>query len=168
MRLPDTLAFLAGTWRLHRALTDHRSGTSGTLEGTATFAPAPGQPPVPGPGTPGATAGLSGPGPRPGRPELRYRERGELRFGEHRGPASRSLVWLGLPGGAAEVRFPDGRLYCVVDLRAGGWEADHPCGRDLYHVTYRVLTDDQDEERTLVRGPAKNYQATAILTRCTV
>ncbi len=146
MRLPDTLAFLAGTWQLHRVLTDHRSGTGGTLAGTATFAPAPGQP-----------------GPR--HRELRYREEGELRFGEHRGPASRSLVWLGLPGGAAEVRFPDGRPYCVVDLRGGGWEADHPCGRDLYHVTYRVLSEDQLEERWLVRGPAKNYQATAMLTR---
>ena len=152
MRLPDTLAFLAGAWQLHRALTDHRSGTSGILEGTATFAPAPGEPPAPGQ-------------PERRHRELRYRELGELRFGEHRGPASRSLVWLALPGGAAEVRFPDGRLYCVVDLRAGGWETDHPCGRDLYHVTYRVLSEDQVEERWLVRGPAKNYEATAILTR---
>ncbi len=142
MQVPDTLAFLAGTWRLHRALTDHRSGLTGSLAGTATFAAVPGEP-----------------------RELHYLEQGELRFGAHQGPASRSLMWLGLPGGAAEVRFPDGRLYCVVDLRAGGWEADHPCGRDLYHVTYRVLSDDQVEERWLVRGPAKYYQATAILTR---
>lgn len=141
MRVTDTLAFLAGAWQLHRWLTDHRTGTSGELNGTATFTPVPGQ------------------------PGLRYREQGELRFGTHQGPAARSLVWLGLPGGAAEVRFPDGRLYCVVDLRAGGWEADHPCGPDLYHVSYRVLGDDQVEERWLVRGPAKNYQATAILTR---
>ena len=158
MRLPDTLAFLAGTWQLHRALTDHRAGTSGTLEGTATFAPPPGFAPAPGqPHAPGQ------PGPR--QRELHYREEGELRFGEHQGPASRSLLWLALPGGAAEVRFPDGGLYCVVDLRAGGWEADHPCGRDLYHVSYRILSEDQLEERWLVRGPVKNYQATAILTR---
>jgi hypothetical protein len=142
MRVTDTLAFLAGTWRLHRSLTDHRTGTSGELRGTAAFSPV------------------------PGRPELRYREEGELRFGTHQGPASRGLVWLGLPGGAAEVRFPDGRLFCVVDLAAGDWAADHPCGRDLYHVSYRVLSDDQVEECWLVRGPAKNYQATATLTRC--
>lgn len=154
MRVTDTLAFLAGPWLLHRSLTDHRSGATGTFTGTALFTPAASGPAAPGPGGPG-----------PGPLELGYLEEGELRFGSHHGPASRSLRWLRLPGGAADVRFPDGRRFCLVDLRAGEWEADHPCGRDLYHVSYRVLGAGELEERWLVRGPGKDYQAAAILTR---
>ncbi len=144
MRVTDTLAFLAGTWELRRSLTDHRSGVSGSFTGVARFTP---------------PAGLSS------LAELSYLEEGELRFGDHHGPASRRLRWLRLPGGGADVRFPDGHRYCLIDLRDGGWEGDHPCGSDLYRISYRVLSRDEVAEQWLVRGPAKDYQAAAILTR---
>jgi hypothetical protein len=67
---------------------------------------------------------------------LRYLETGELRFGTHVGPATRALRYQGLPDGTVDVRF-----------------------------TYLVLGDDQMEERWRVRGPDKDYQATATLTR---
>lgn len=142
MRVPDTLGFLAGSWRLSRSLTDHRAGASGSFTGTARFE---------------AVAGWR---------ELSYLEEGELRFGGHRGPATRRLLWRALPGGPADVRFPDGRRYCLVDLRPGSWDARHPCGRDLYRISYRVLGPDQFQEHWLVRGPAKEYEAAATLTRC--
>lgn len=140
MRVTDTLAFLAGTWRLSRSLSDHRAGVGGTFTGTARF-------------------GAVGDG-------LSYLEEGEFRFGGHRGPATRRLLWRELPAGQADVRFPDGHRFCLVDLRPGGWDTRHPCGRDLYLVSYRVLGPDQFQERWLVRGPAKDYEALATLTRC--
>lgn len=143
MRVNGTLAFLAGGWRISRTLTDHRSAVTGRFTGTAAFTG------------------------RPERPqqELGYLEEGDLRFGDHAGPAARSLTWLGLPGGGADVRFADGRPFCVVDLRPGSCETGHPCNRDYYRISYRVLGPDQFEERWQVRGPAKDYDATAVLTR---
>jgi hypothetical protein len=155
MRVTDTLTFLAGSWRLQRSLSDHRSGASGSFTGTARLEP-----------LPGGSAPAAGPGGAALSPaELSYQEEGELRFGEHRGPASRSLIWIGLASGAAQVRFADGRPFCVVDLRPGEWAAGHPCNRDRYLVSYRVLGPDQFEERWQVRGPAKDYHAVAMLTR---
>lgn len=141
-RSPGTLAFLRGAWHLDRILTDHRLGVTGSFTGEALFERA-GDPAV-----------------------LRYSERGELRFGGHTGPAWRSLLCRGLPGGAVDVRFADGREFYRLDLASGRWRAKHVCaGRDDYVVTFRVLAADLLEERWRVTGPGKDYVSLTRLRR---
>jgi hypothetical protein len=144
MPVLDTLAFLRGRWRLERWLDDHRSGVCGTFTGDAEFA-ATDDPAV-----------------------LRYEERGELRFGGHAGPATRSLVCLGRPGGVVDVRFADGREFYRLDLTPGCCQAEHLCGRDRYTVTFRVLSPDLLEERWHVLGPEKAYDTATTLHRLDV
>lgn len=141
----DTLAFLRGTWRLDRRLADYRSGCRGTFTGEAEFAQT-SEPAV-----------------------LAYTERGELRFGGHAGVAFRNLIFRGLPGGAVDVRFADGRAFYRLDLGSGRWRAKHVCvGRDDYVVTFRVLTPDLVQERWRAVGPDKDYVSTTMLERMAV
>jgi hypothetical protein len=141
MPVPDTLAFLRGSWRLERRLDDHRSGAGGTFTGDAEFA-ATDDPAV-----------------------LRYTERGELRFGGHTGPARRALLLRELPDGAADVRFADGREFYVLDLRSGWWTARHGCGADEYAVSYLVRAAGWLEECWHVTGPRKAYDSVTTLRR---
>jgi Family of unknown function (DUF6314) len=142
--VPDTLAFLRGRWRLERRLDDHRCGVRGTFTGDAEFA-ATDDPAV-----------------------LRYAERGELRFGGHNGPATRTLVCIGRPGGAVDVRFADGREFYRLDLGPGSCQAEHLCGRDRYDVTVRVLSESLVEEHWHVLGPQKAYDSVTTLQRIDV
>jgi hypothetical protein len=142
MRVSNTLAFAAGHWRIERVLDDHRSGTQGRFAGRAALT---------GPGLPGDA--------------LQYLETGELRFGSHAGPATRALRYHGLPDGTVDVHFADGHRFYRLDLRSGRCTAVHQCGADRYDITYLVLGGDQMEERWQVRGPAKDYDATATLSR---
>jgi len=144
MPVADTLAFLRGRWRLERRLDDHRSGVCGTFTGDAEFAAAD-DPAV-----------------------LRYEERGELRFGGHAGPATRSLVFLGRPDGVVDVRFADGREFYRLDLGPGCCQAEHLCGRDRYTVMFRVLSPDLLDERWHVLGPGKAYDTVTTLHRLDV
>jgi Family of unknown function (DUF6314) len=147
MRVSDTLAFAAGPWRIERVLADHRSGTRGRFTGRATLS------------EPG------GPGPHDPGPELCYLETGELRFGTHAGPATRTLRYQGRPDGTVDVRFADGHLFYRLDLRSGRCVAVHQCRADRYEITYLVLSENAMEERWLVQGPGKDYEATATLVR---
>lgn len=140
--MPDALGFLSGTWRVERRLADHRSGSAGWFRGTARFEP------------PGGADG-----------ELTYHEDGELAFGEHRGPASRSLIYRRRPDGTADVLFADGRAFYQLDPRPGRWQARHPCGRDEYELHGRLLSPAAFEERWLVSGPGKDYEILSTLTR---
>jgi hypothetical protein len=158
MRVSDTLAFAAGHWRIERVLADHRSGTQGRFTGSATLGdPPPAAPPLSEPADPGVT---------PSRPALCYLETGELRFGTHTGPATRTLRYQGRPDGAVDVRFADGHLFYRLDLRSGRCTAVHQCRADRYEITYLVLSENAMEERWQVRGPEKDYEATATLIRC--
>lgn len=145
-----TQEYLRGSWWAERELTDHLSGQPGSFLGIASFT---GQ----------------GAGPGAGRladgDVLAYHERGELRFGRHQGPASRSLLYRRRPDGTVQVLFADGRPFYVLDLRTGYWEAEHPCGADHYLVTVRVLGDDSLTEHWRARGPEKDYSMTTTLTR---
>jgi hypothetical protein len=142
MHVSDTLTFLRGAWQLGRVLDDRRSGTQGQFTGRALVLPVAGQAAV-----------------------LSYAESGELRFGGHTGPAGRRLALRGRPDGTVDVRFTDGRFFFLLDLRNGGWQAEHGCGADHYRLTYQVLGADLLEERWQVRGPAKDYTAVARLRR---
>ena len=177
MRVSDTLAFTAGHWRIERVLADHRSGAQGRFTGRATLSePAPGsttpreaqpreaqpreaRPGEPQPGEPGD------PGPHDPGPELCYLETGELRFGTHTGPATRTLRYQGRPDGTVDVRFADGHFFYRLDLRSGRCVAVHQCRADRYEITYLALSENAMEERWQVQGPDKDYQATATLTR---
>jgi hypothetical protein len=96
---------------------------------------------------------------------LAYHEHGELRFGGHLGPASRSLFYRELPDGSADVRFADGREFYRLDLRHGTWSAEHPCRADKYLVTVTRLSPDSFTENWRVVGPAKDYELTTTFTR---
>ncbi len=148
-----TADFLRGCWRAERVITDFRSGTTGSFSGTAVFAPEPGDPDKAVPAT-AAVPGL-----------LAYREEGELTFGGHRGPASRSLLYLPATDGSAAVLFADGRPFFTLNLQAGVCVAEHPCGGDSYQVTVRVLGPDAYTECWRVTGPGKDYEMTTRLTR---
>jgi hypothetical protein len=145
-----TQDFLRGSWWAERELTDHRSGQPGSFLGMATFT------------VEGTDPRMS---PAVDRGMLAYHERGELRFGNHHGPASRSLLYRPRPDGSSDVLFADGRPFYLLDLRTGYWQAEHPCGADHYLVTVRVLGADSLTEQWRARGPAKDYSMTTILTR---
>ncbi|MGH3067518.1 MAG: DUF6314 family protein [Streptosporangiaceae bacterium] len=177
MRVSDTLAFAAGHWRIERVLADHRSGTQGRFTGSATLSePALGEPALAGPDEPGPARtwpalrwpALRWPAlrwPALRWPALCYLETGELRFGTHTGPATRTLRYQGRPDGTVDVRFADGHLFYRLDLRSGRCASVHQCRADRYEITYLVLSEDVMEERWQVRGPGKDYQATATLIR---
>jgi len=120
-----------GLWRVLREIDDRLSGRPGRFEGTASLAP-------------------EGDG-------LRYRESGVLRLGD--GPemaAHRDYLWVPDGEGIA-VRFADGRPF--HSFRSEGLSAgtDHPCGRDLYRVTYDFTSWPDWASAWTVTGPAKDY-----------
>ena len=141
-----TAGFLRGDWHVVRRICDHRTGQAGSFRGEASFRP--------------GETGLS-----PGGRVLAYDEHGELRFGGHRGPASRSLLYLELADGSADVRFADGREFYRLDLRSGTWQAEHPCRADRYLVMTTVPAADTFTETWQVTGPAKDYELTTTSTR---
>jgi Family of unknown function (DUF6314) len=152
--VPDALTWLRGSWRIERRLADHRSGSAGWFRGTARFEPP-------------AADNSKRPAAAPGSDlaALIYDETGELAFGEHRGPASRRLIYRGRADGTAEVFFADEREFYRLDPRPGRWQARHWCGRDEYLVSGRVLGPGLFEERWHVTGPAKDYEIMTTLTR---
>jgi hypothetical protein len=146
-----TLGYLAGDWDVVREIADHRTGGAGSFRGRACFRP--------GEDTAAAEpAGLDG-------HMLEFTERGELKFGAHRGPASRSLRYYGRSDGSADVRFADDREFYRLDLRSGSCRAVHPCRADRYAVTVTWLSDDSFTEVWQVMGPAKDYDITSVYTR---
>jgi hypothetical protein len=143
----DTLGYLLGTWQVSRAIDDRRAGISGSFDGTAVLAGAPG-------------ADLLAPGAR-----ARYTETGTLRYGRHTGPAQRTLDATRLESGAVLLSFTNGQPYIELDLSTGVCERRHPCGEDTYDSAMVVRSADVLEERWLVRGPAKDYTAITTLRR---
>jgi hypothetical protein len=141
VRIEDTLAFMLGEWTLERVLDDQRTGALGSFSGTATL-----------------TSADDG-------ERVDYAEAGEMRWGDHAGPAFRQLACERLAGGAALLRFSDGRPYVELDLRTGTWSAVHDCGADRYEIETVVRSENVIEERWHVRGPAKDYTALTTLRR---
>lgn len=130
-----TLDFLIGDWNVARQISDSASGRGGTFLGTATF--------------------------RPDGPVVRYTEQGELTFGDHRGPASRELIYASRADGAADVRFRDGREFFRLDLGPGSCQAEHLCRADRYEVTVTRISPDSFTETWHVTGPGKDYELAA-------
>jgi hypothetical protein len=139
-----TVGYLAGDWDVVREIADHRSGQAGEFRGRASFRSAP-----------DCARG----------DVLDFAEQGELRFGGHRGPASRSLRYHGRADGGADVRFADGRAFFGLDLRYGSCRAVHLCRADRYAVTVTWLSPDCFTEIWRVTGPEKDYDMTTVFTR---
>ena len=138
------VGYLTGDWDVVREIADHRAGQAGEFRGRASFRLATNS---------------------PGSAVLDFAEQGELRFGGHRGPASRSLRYHGRADGGADVRFPDGRAFFRLDLRTGSCRAVHPCRADRYAVTVTWLSPDCFTEIWRVTGPEKDYDMTTVYTR---
>ncbi|WP_051167385.1 DUF6314 family protein [Actinoplanes sp. N902-109] len=156
------LEFLRGDWRVHRDVVDRRSGQTGVFTGTASFTAQPREPHEPGSPRdlhePGSPHELHGPRSAREPLELCYAEDGELRFGEHRGPAYRRLRYRERADGRVAVHFEDGRDFYVLELSdRQQWDADHLCGPDLYTVSGLVTGPDAFTERWHAGGPAKDY-----------
>ena len=139
-----TVGYLAGDWNVVREIADHRSGQAGEFRGQASF---------------------RSPPDRAGCGVLDFAEQGELRFGAHRGPASRSLRYHGRADGGADVRFTDGTAFFRLDLRSGSCRAVHLCRADRYAVTVTWLGPDCFTEIWRVTGPDKDYDMTTAYTR---
>ena len=163
--VPDALDFLRGAWRIERRLVDYAAVGTGTFDGVARFfAARSGPPAAPDPQPAKASPPASEP------VTLTYHETGELRFGGHRGPDSRTLRYRRRPDGTADVFFADGREFYHLDPRPGYWTAQHPCGQDHYVLAGRLLGDEtagsgKFEERWRVRGPGKDYEIITTLER---
>ena len=147
MKITDTFEFLLGSWRIERTLKDHRSGTRGTFNGMASVADQ----------RPCSSFSLL--------VRAHYEEIGELHWGTHQSSAHRSLRFIRRDDGTLAVHFSDERPFIDLDLRAGAWRSNHVCGDDRYEFTTRVMSPNVVEERWRVRGPTKDYDATATLTR---
>ncbi len=147
VKIVDTLSFLRGRWTLTRALTDHRSGTDGRFEGSLVIAEA----------QPDQNCPLG--------PRARYDEEGTLRFGDHVGPASRTLDLVRLESAVVMLYLTDGTPFVDLDLRSGTWRSVHRCGKDHHEIVTVTRSHGEVEERWRVRGPTTNYDAVAVLRR---
>lgn len=152
VHVDDTLAFLMGRWELTRDLWDHRSGTGYVFSGILQVAPLP-EPLPPPHDAPVPSTHVS------------MEETGELRGGARARPAHRLMRAGAVPGGAADLWFPDGRAFVDLDLTAGEWHAVHECGTDRYEIVTEVESEHVVRERWHVAGPAKRYDATATFVR---
>ncbi|MFF7451392.1 MULTISPECIES: DUF6314 family protein [unclassified Streptomyces] len=137
----DVLAYLAGSWRVGRAVRDLASGGTGEFSGTTLFRP------------------LDGGG-------LLHHESGTFVWQGVPRPAERTLRFLpGSSAAEAEVCFADGRFFHTLDLSLGHHLADHPCAADLYRGEFTVLDEDRWRSVWRVGGPAKDLVLTTHYTR---
>ncbi|MEU1042095.1 DUF6314 family protein [Streptomyces sp. NPDC005551] len=139
----DTLAYLAGSWRVERRVADLAAGAEGRFTGTTVFSP-----------------------PEDGSDGLLHHESGTFLWQGTPRPAERTL-WFrpGDRAGTAAVRFSDGRFFHDLDLSTGRHVAVHPCAADLYRGEFTV--HDTDHWRTVWRvgGPAKDLVLTTDYVR---
>ena len=142
MQVPDTLAFLLGTWEISRTIADHRSGKHGLFSGRGVLA-----------------------GEQIAARRARYDEAGELSFGTHHGPASRHLEYARLDSGSVFLYFSNGRPFVDLDLRTGTWRSTHLCVDDRYEIETVVRSDRVILEYWHVTGPETSYDAVTTLTR---
>lgn len=142
MRGTRSLDFLLGSWSVERSINDSLSGEVGTFQGTATFV-------------------------RDDNDDSRvcFDETGVVRFGDYSGRANRRLYFTLGSDSVIDVSFADGHHFIDLDLRDGYTTDHHQCQSDGYDVTTVVRSDDLIEERWLVIGPAKNYEAVTFMAR---
>ncbi|MEU9210469.1 DUF6314 family protein [Streptomyces sp. NPDC048415] len=137
----DLLTYLAGSWRVERAVRDLANGAEGRFTGTTVFGP------------------LEGAG-------LLHQESGTFVWQGVARPAERTLRFLPGPNpGSVLVRFSDGRPFHDLDLTTGRHVADHPCSADLYRGEFTVYGEDRWRTVWRVGGPTKDLTLTTDYTR---
>lgn len=135
MKNKVTAGDFAGDWRLARVIDDRRAGQAGVFDGTARFTPASGN-------------------------LLTYTEEGKLRIGTAPAmTATRTYAWA-FDADHVRVSFADGRAFHSFP-HAGGAGQDHPCGADLYRVTYDFARWPDWQTCWTVIGPRKDYTMTS-------
>lgn len=134
----DLLAYLRGTWAFERKVFDALTNSEATAQGVARFSDE-----------------LMN-----AKPGLRYREDGELKLGDITLETEREYIY-GFPDEAvAEVRFPDGRLFHLLELTNGIVRVEHKCGDDDYQGLFRALTEIAWLSVWRVTGPRKSQVIT--------
>ena len=129
-----------GRWQLARRIDDRLAQQEGILSGTVDF-----------------TAH--------GSTRLEYHEVGELRLG--RGPAmqaQRRYNW-NFERGVVIVTFEDGSDFHQFVPSGVSQGSDHPCGDDLYTVSYDFTRWPQWQATWIVRGPRKDYTSVSTYMR---
>lgn len=127
--MPELQAFI-GAWRVARDIEDARAGTCARFEGRVTFTP--------------DGAGLT------------YAEEGVLHLpGQAPMTATRRYLWRDRAEGIA-VLFDDGRPFHTIGAGLAP-EAAHPCGPDLYEVSYNFTRWPEWQATWRVRGARKDY-----------
>ncbi|WP_406328653.1 DUF6314 family protein [Streptomyces sp. NBC_00203] len=140
----DVLAYLAGSWRVERAVRDLASDAEGRFTGTTVF----------------------GPLEDPEDAGLLHHESGTFVWQGVARPAERTLRFLrGPASGTTLVEFSDGRYFHDLDLSNGRHIADHPCSADLYRGEFTVYTEDRWRTVWRVGGPAKDLVLTTDYAR---
>jgi len=130
----DLSNYLLGAWRFERKVHDSLLGQEGDCIGDAHFTPD------------GET--------------LTYREEGELKMGDIETSTEREYLF-GFPAPSmAEVRFPDGRFFHLLDLTKGIVRVEHQCGDDVYHGLFRVISPRAWLSVWRVQGPRKSQVIT--------
>ena len=134
-----TLVDFAGLWTLQRQINDHRSGTSGVFNGTASLTP--------------VNNGLA------------YLETGSLQMEGHPPmTAERKYEWID-DGPCIQVLFEDGRIFHRFDPNAPRPCAEHFCDPDQYRATYDFGSWPEWTTIWDVVGPRKSYQLTSRYSR---
>lgn len=141
-RIENLQSFLHGPWRFERKVHDTLIDQQGDCLGDASFL-ADGD-------------------------KLIYREEGELKMGDIETNTEREYHYTFPAPSLAEVRFPDGRFFHVLDLTKGIVRVEHQCGEDTYHGLSRVLSDKAWLSVWRVTGPKKNQVITTHYLRVTV
>ena len=134
----DLLGFFQGSWRLERKVNDSLLDQEGECAGDAHF-----------------TLTTHG-----GKQALNYREESDLNIADLQTlSVSEYLLAFSAPS-MAEVRFPDGRFFHLLDLTKGIVRVDHQCGDDTYHGLFRVLSADSWLSVWRILGPQKSQVIT--------
>lgn len=131
--LIDTLkTYLEGRWRLERVIHHAGENRRDTYQGEAGFA-AGDQPDV-----------------------LAYAETGELETPQGVFTATRSYTYNFIGSALAEVRFPDGTFFHVLDFSSGISRVEHTCEPDQYQGLFRPIDQDTWLSVWRISGPRKS------------
>lgn len=131
--LIDTLkTYLEGSWRLERVIHHGGEDRRDTYEGEAQF-------------TPDGDAEV-----------LEYNETGELETPQGVFTATRSYTYKFIGHALAEVRFPDGTFFHVLDFSRGISRVEHICEPDLYQGLFRPIDQNTWLSVWRISGPRKS------------
>jgi hypothetical protein len=134
MPVSDLFAFLEGDWGLSRTINDVRQNMPGVMTGRI------------------ALVKYSD---EQGNLALKYREEGELQFGDYRETVHRTYDFSFPEAHRALVRFSDGRIFHELDLSTGFCEVEHLCAEDIYRGRFRVVARDAWLSNWDISGPSK-------------